>query len=115
MVRSRTHTRRWVTAVLALGMLLALYAAAPVGAAQTTALAVQVATPARAMFGSDRREHIEYDLVISNIFTVPVTIDSIRVFDRGRQLLALADNSLVGHTLARATQTARLPVAASAN
>lgn len=112
MVRSRTHTRRWVTAVLALGMLLALYAAAPVGAAQTTALAVQVATPARAMFGSDRREHIEYDVVISNIFTVPVTIDSIRVFDRGRQLLALADNSLVEHTLALATPTATVPVSA---
>jgi hypothetical protein len=64
-------TRLGRRSAVALGLGLCLVAAANVGAAQTTALAVQVATPARAVHGSDGREHVEYDLVITNAFTAP--------------------------------------------
>jgi hypothetical protein len=96
--------------VVTIGTLLCLYGAAPTRAAQTTALTVQVGSPARAVFGSDGREHVDYDLVISNAFTVPVTIDSVRVFDGKRPLLVLKGAALVEHTLAVAAPTATVPV-----
>jgi hypothetical protein len=83
---------------------------------QTTALAVQVATPARAVHGSDGREHVEYDLVITNAFTVPVGLDSIRVSGDGRLLLALTGQALAAQTflLAGAEPTTTIPVSSVA-
>jgi hypothetical protein len=107
--RGRTRAGRSAAAILALGGLLWLCTAAPAGAAPT-ALGVQVGTPARAVFGSDGREHVEYDLVIANAFTVPVTLQSVRVFGRGRLLLALSGTALVEHTLAGASPTGTVPV-----
>jgi hypothetical protein len=85
---------------------------ARVGAAQTTALAVQVPAPARAVFGSDGREHVDYDLLIANLFTVPVRLDSIRVFSDARLMLALTGKALANHTLPLAQPTATIPVSA---
>jgi Peptidase family M23 len=108
--RRRTRARRSAVAVLALGASLSLLAAADVGAAQTTALAVQLGSPARAVHGSDGREHIEYDLVISNAFTVPVKLNSILIFGGPTLVLALKGRGLADHTLALATPTVTVPV-----
>ena len=62
-------------------------------------------SPARAVHGSDGREHVEYDLVISNAFTVPVKLTSIRIFSGRRLVLALTGKALADHTLALATPT----------
>ena len=108
--RGRTRSGRSAAAVLALVVSLSLVAAANAGAAQTTALAVQLGSPARAVHGSDGREHVEYDLVIANAFTVPVQLNSIRIFSGRRQVLALTGRALADHTLALATPTATIPV-----
>ena len=110
--RRRTRAGRSAVAVLALGASLSLFAAADGGAAQTTALAVQVGSPARAVHGSDGREHVEYDLVISNAFTVPVKLTSIRIFSGRRLVLALTGKALADRTLALATPTVTVPVSA---
>jgi len=41
--------------------------------APTTALQVQAARPPQRVYGSDGREHIEYNLVITNDFTADAT------------------------------------------
>ena len=103
----------WRSAVATLA--LCLVPAASVGAAQTTALAVRVATPARAVHGSDGREHVEYDLVITNAFTASVGLDSIRVLSGRKLLLALNGTALAEHTFALgvAMPTATIPVSSS--
>jgi hypothetical protein len=90
--------RGLLLAVLALGIVVGLVATATAGAAQNTALMVQVASPARAVHGSDGREHVEYDLVLTNVFTVPVGFESVRVFSHGKRLLALSGKRLAAHT-----------------
>lgn len=99
--RGWTHTRRSATAVLVVGVVPCLFGAAPVAAAQTTALAVHVGTPARAVHGSDGREHVDYDLVITNAFTVPVRLESLRVFSAGRYVLPrhAPARSVIGSTV----------------
>lgn len=105
-----TRARRPAVAVLTLGVMLCLLSAAPAGAAQTTALTVQVPGPARAVFGSDGREHVEYDLVISNLFTAPVRLDSIRVFSGGRLVLSMRGQALAERTFLFTQPTATVPV-----
>lgn len=93
--------------------------AAPAGSVdgiQTTALAVQLATTARAVYGSDGREHIDYDLVITNAFTAPVTLQSIQVSGAGTVLLTLRGQALAAHTsstLFGTTPTATIPVSST--
>ena len=84
------------------------------GGIRTTALAVQ-ATTARAVYGSDGREHLEYDLLTTNAFTAPVTLQSIQVRGAGRVLLALRGRALAAHTfpLLGATPTATVPVSSA--
>lgn len=98
------HRFRWwrVGATLTLSLTPTLFAAATAGAeaeaTPTTALAVQVASPARAVHGSDGREHVEYDLVITNAFTAPVLLQSIQVRGAGRVLLTLRGSAVAAHT-----------------
>ncbi len=89
-----------------------LLGAAPVGAAQTTALAVQVGSPARAVHGSDGREHVDYDLVITNAFTVPVRLESLRVLSGRRPVMTLEGRALADQTLllAGAGPTLTIPI-----
>jgi hypothetical protein len=92
-----TRSRAGVVAVIAaLGVLLCLVPAAS-AAGPATAIAVQ-ATHSRAVYGSDRREHIDYDLVITNAFTAPVTLTSLRVRGDGETLLTLKGNALAAKT-----------------
>ena len=85
------------------------------GAAQTTALAVQVAGPAMAVHGSDGREHVEYDLLITNAFTATVTLDSIEVHGDGKLLFALSGSSLADRTfpLSGVQPTAAIPISST--
>lgn len=87
--------------------------AGAVGGIRTTALAVQLATPARAVYGSDGRVHIVYDLLATNAFTAPVTLQSIQVRGAGRTLLTLRGRALAAHTLFGTTPTATIPVSST--
>lgn len=97
--------------VVAVGVVPSVFGAARVGAAQTTALAMQVGSPARAVHESDGREHVDYDLVIANAFTVPVRLESLRVFSGARLVFALRGRVLAEQTLTLAgTPTATIPI-----
>jgi Peptidase family M23 len=99
-MRRRSASTRWAALVgVALAVVSCLCGAARSEAAQTTALAVQVGAPARAVHGSDGREHVDYDLVISNAFTVPARLDALRVFGDGRPVLTLKGRRLADQTL----------------
>jgi Peptidase family M23 len=101
--------RRWVYtgmfALLMTGGLCAVSAGAvarirpPEGRpGEVTALQVSAPGPARYVFGSDGREHVDYDLVITNAFTAEVTLKSLTVTDAGRTLVTLAGEALAAHT-----------------
>jgi Peptidase family M23 len=63
--------------------------------AQTTALLVRAIHDPLRVTGSDGMVHLEYDLVLTNVFTTPVTITSIEVLTPdGQSLLQLAGDSL---------------------
>lgn len=74
--------------------------AAPPGvAAQTTALLVTAIHDPLRVTGSDGMVHLEYDLVLTNVFTTPVTITEIEVLTPdGEPLLRLAGDDLVAMT-----------------
>jgi hypothetical protein len=78
-----------------------------------TAIAVR-ATRSRAVYGSDGREHIDYDLVITNAFTGPVRLESLRVRGGGKTLLTLTGSALAAKTfqnwLTASTPTAVIPI-----
>ena len=65
---------------------------------ETTAIQVTAPGPPRYVFGSDGREHVDYDLVITNAFTAEVTLKSLTVTEPGRTLLELTGEALVSHT-----------------
>lgn len=72
--------------------------AVPAAAAQNTALRVEIPGAPIRVHGSDGREHIDYDLVITNEFTSEVTLTSVTVRGGGRRLLRLAGAELANFT-----------------
>ena len=112
-----TGRLRWcrLAPVPMLAAWLGLVAAGNVGAAQTTGVAVQVPTPARAVYGADGREHIDYDLLTTNAFTAPVTLVSLQVRGAGKVLVTLRGKMLTAFTLPLfgATPTAALAPSSS--
>jgi len=77
--------------------------ATPVGppgvTAQTTALLVTAIHDPLRVTGSDGMVHLEYDLVLTNVFTSPVTISSIDVLTpEGQSLLRLEGDALEAMT-----------------
>ena len=100
---------RWARVGLLVAVVVSGMCGAPAGAEATippveggpgevTALHVTTAGPPRYVYGSDGRQHVDYDLVITNAFTAPVTLESLTVVDMGRTLLHLAGNQLADHT-----------------
>lgn len=87
-----------VIAMVGAGGVLVAVVAAPATAGGPTALAVQAVGPARYVLGSDRRVHVDYDLVITNSFNVKATLRSVVVTARGRRILTLNGNALAAHT-----------------
>jgi len=67
-------------------------------ASQTTALQVIATGAPQRVHGSDGREHIDYDLVITNNFTVDVTLTSLVVRGGGKNLLTLEGDALAAVT-----------------
>ncbi len=65
---------------------------------ELTALQVTAAGPPRFVYGSDGRTHVDYDLLITNVFTAGATLRSLTVTSGGPKLLRLADGALAEHT-----------------
>jgi len=97
------------------GVALFLYLIPSAAATPVTAITVQ-ATHSRAVYGSDGREHVDYDLVTTNAFTAPVTLKSLRVRGDGKTLLMLKGNALAAKTfpsLGSTTPTTVIPVSST--
>ena len=100
--------------------LLAVIAGASFGTAASaapTSTALQVAAvgaPLR-VHGSDGREHIDYDLVITNAFTSEVTLTSLVVRAGGEDLLTLSGEALAAatHTLGVGEPTSSIPASST--
>lgn len=95
---------------------LAIQATAHIGAAERTALAVTASGPPVPVTGSDGREHIEYDLILTNALDVPVTLRSIDVLNEGgRRLLSLEADALANatHHLFRSPPAMTIPASAT--
>src|SRR5215212_2333785 len=96
------------TTLMALGALLAIAVGvsprASAGqpappAAQPTALLVSATNAPQRMLGSDGMEHLEYDLIVTNVFTAPVTLTTVEVIaPDGRALLRLEGDALAANT-----------------
>ncbi len=98
---ARPGVRRFGIAVA--GSLLALIAGASLGtgessAAQTTALQVTTTGAPQRVHGTDGREHVEFNLVITNSFTAEVTLTSVTVRGDGEKLLTLNGDALAEFT-----------------
>ena len=57
--------------------------ASPAAAGPTTAIVVSATNDPLRAPGSDGADHLEYDLLVTNAFTAPVTLSSIEVLARG--------------------------------
>ena len=81
----------------------------------STALAVQSPGPARSVYGSDGRQHVEYDLLITNTFTAPATLKRLQVRADGRLLVTLKGAALAAatHAILGEAPVARVPASAT--
>ena len=85
-----------LAAVLALGS-----AASAVERDRSTAILVSPIHEAQIVRADDGKDHVEYELLVLNVFSEPVTLASVTVLDpAGRELVRIE-----GGTLAAATQT----------
>src|SRR5690349_4363177 len=74
--------------------------ASPAAGAPPTAIVVSATNDPLRVAGSDGADHLEYDLVVTNVFTAPVALTSVEVVGQdGGTLLRLT-----GDALAEATQ-----------
>jgi Peptidase family M23 len=79
-------------------VMVSLVAAAPAGAASTTALKVEAVDAPRWVPGTDGREHAAYDLAVTNVFSADATLESLEVRGDGRRLLRLRGAALAAVT-----------------
>jgi hypothetical protein len=89
----------------------------PPSPSQTTALLVASTNAPLRVLGSDGLEHLEYDLVFTNVFTAPVTLTAIEVLGPdGGTLLRLAGDALAASTqpVFIGPPSAEVPVAGTA-
>lgn len=88
----------------------------PAAAKTTTALHVESSNPPYAVFGSDGRLHVEYDLVLTNAFVGPATLDAVAVRADGKPALTLTGDALTAatHTLLTSDATATIAPASTA-
>lgn len=121
-----TILRRWFPLLIAALVIVVLFStfkpdsfssslsadAATPPASQSTAIAVLAINKPLRVLGSDGKEHLEYDLVFTNVFPSPVTLTSIEVTTvDGRQLLRLTGDALKAMTqpLLNPTPTNQIP------
>jgi len=79
-------------------LMVSLVAAAPAGAASTTALDVEALHAPQWVHGTDGRKHVEYDLAVTNAFSADATLESLEVRGAGRRLLRLQGAALAAVT-----------------
>jgi len=72
----------------------------PASPDQTSAILVQPIHDAQVVLGTDGKDHVDYELMVTSIFAVPVTLTSVTVLDRGGAELGRID----GETLVAGTQ-----------
>jgi hypothetical protein len=79
------------------------------------ALQVSAVGPTQRVHGSDGREHVVYDLQITNSFTTEVTLDSLAVWGGGKKRLTLRGDALAAaiRPLGSDTPTRTLPRSSS--
>lgn len=120
MTRQTSWSIRQAAGVACVGLLVSLGVATSAASGRSsrldsTALAIQSPTPARYVRGTDGREHVEYDLLMTNAFTAPVTLKSLEVRGDGRLLLRLSGGALAAstHALLGEAPVARIPASAT--
>jgi len=88
----------------------------PAAAKTTTALHVEASNPPYAVFGSDGRLHVEYDLVLTSAFVGPATLDTVAVRADGKPALTLTGDALTAatHTLLTSDATVTIAPASTA-
>ena len=74
---------------------------------EVTALQVSAPGPPRYVFGSDGREHVDYDLVITNAFTAEVTLKSLTVTEAGQARCWSSPATLLRRTRIRSLPASR--------
>lgn len=89
----------WALAACSSGHSSARAARAVSSAETTSALRVEAAASPQWVHGSDGREHIEYDLVVTNVFTANATLKSLAVSSPAGRLLSLSGTGLSAATL----------------
>jgi hypothetical protein len=99
-----------VAALASLGVATPALAASP-PTLNSTALAITSPTPARHVHGTDGREHVEYDLLITNAFSAAATLKSLEVWSDGRLLLRVKGAALAAstHAILGEAPVARVP------
>lgn len=89
---------------------------ASTGPGKVSALMVTSAHDAQVVLGDDGMDHVEYELIVLNVFAEPVTLTSVQVLDPdGRQLLSIEGDALnaATQTLLAKTPGATVPASAS--
>jgi hypothetical protein len=92
-------------AVVVVAMFVWPFAGALSDAETSSALRVEVSGAPQYVHGSDGREHVEYDLIITNAFPADATLRSLEVRGDGRPRLSLSGAALDAATLQLASQT----------
>jgi hypothetical protein len=92
-------------AVVVMAMFVWLSAGALSDAQTSSALRVEVSGAPQRVHGSDGREHIEYDLIITNAFSAAVTLRSLEVRGDGRRRLSLSGAAFGAATFPLASET----------
>ena len=90
---------RFRFSLVAVGAIATAAAAQP--AHRVTAIIVSPIHTAQIVRGDDARDHVEYDLLVVNVFPEPVTLSSVTILDPAGKALMRID----GDKLAAATQT----------
>ena len=98
-------------ALAAVFVLVFVPATMPAAAKTTTALHVESSNPPYAVFGSDGRLHVEYDLVLTNAFVGPATLDAVAVRADGKPALTLTGDALTAATHTLLTPDATVTIA----
>ncbi len=89
---------------------------ASTGPGKVSALMVTSAHDAQVVLGDDGMDHVEYELIVLNVFAEPVTLTSVQVLDPdGRQLLSIEGDALNALTQTLLTKTPGATVPASAS
>jgi Peptidase family M23 len=89
----------WYVAAVLLAVVVSPLVTVASGAETTSALRIELSGAPQRVFASDGREHIEYDLIVTDAFTGTATLRSLEVRGGGRLLLSYNKVALAARTL----------------